>query len=119
MQSASDIMLGWIHVSKGLDGQERDFYIRQLWDGKGSALVDADGAELAGARTRSCAAGRSRRRTPARATRSRSSSYLGTSDVFDKAMAVFAETYADQNERDYDALKQAVDSGRVKAETGL
>ncbi len=40
MQAASDIMLGWIHVNKGLDGQERDFYIRQLWDGKGSALVD-------------------------------------------------------------------------------
>ncbi len=34
-------------------------------------------------------------------------------------MAVFAETYADQNERDYDALKQAVESGRVKAESGL
>ena len=46
-------------------------------------------------------------------------SYLGTSDVFDRAMAAFAESYADQNERDYDALKQAVDSGRVKAEFGL
>ena len=46
-------------------------------------------------------------------------SYLGTSEVFDRAMAAFAETYADQNERDYAALKQAVDSGRVTAETGL
>jgi hypothetical protein len=46
-------------------------------------------------------------------------SYLGTSDVFDKAMAAFAETYADQNERDYDALKQAVESGRIIAQTGL
>ena len=36
---------------------------------------------------------------------------MGTSDTFDKAMAVFAEKYADQNERDYAALKAAVDSG--------
>ena len=41
------------------------------------------------------------------------SAYMGTSDSFDKAMAVFAEKYADQNERDYAALKDAVDSGRV------
>ena len=39
MQSASDIMLGWIHVKSGLDGQERDFYLRQLWDAKGSAII--------------------------------------------------------------------------------
>ena len=39
MQSASDIMLGWFRTP-GIDGVERDFYIRQLWDGKGSALVE-------------------------------------------------------------------------------
>jgi hypothetical protein len=46
-------------------------------------------------------------------------SCLGTNDVFDKALSAFAEAYADQNERDYDALEQAAESGRVKAETGL
>jgi hypothetical protein len=46
-------------------------------------------------------------------------SYLGKSAVFDEAMATFAETYADQNERDYDALRKAVDEKRVVAETGL
>jgi len=46
-------------------------------------------------------------------------SYLGKSDTFDRALAGFAETYADQNERDYKALRDAVDSGRIKAETGL
>jgi len=46
-------------------------------------------------------------------------SYLGTSDVFDQAVATFAEAYADQNERDYEALQHAVASGRVEAETGL
>ena len=45
-------------------------------------------------------------------------SYLGNSDVFDRAMATFSEAYADQNERDYAALQEAVKSGRVKAVTG-
>ena len=39
-------------------------------------------------------------------------------DSFDRALATFAETYADQNERDYDALERAVTSERVVAETG-
>ena len=42
--------------------------------------------------------------------------YLGTGDQFDRAMATFADTYADQNERDYAALKHAVDSGKIPAE---
>ena len=45
-QAASDIMLGWIRV-EGIDGVKRDFYVRQLWDAKGSALVDADESEAA------------------------------------------------------------------------
>ena len=45
--------------------------------------------------------------------------YLGKSDAFDRALATFAETYADQNERDYQALKDGVDNGRVTAQTGL
>ena len=117
MQPASDIMLGWIRTP-GLDGVTRDFYIRQLWDSKGSALIDAMepnvltfyaklcGSALATAHARSGDA------IPI-------ASYLGTSDTFDEAMATFAETYAEQNERDYDTLKQAVESGRVTAEPDL
>ena len=45
--------------------------------------------------------------------------YLGASDVFDRSIAKFAEAYADQNERDYQALKDAAASGRVVAETGI
>ena len=45
--------------------------------------------------------------------------YLGGGDAFDRAMAAFAETYADQNERDYRALQEAVASGRVTAELGV
>jgi uncharacterized protein (DUF2252 family) len=118
MQAASDIMLGWIHVSKGLDGQERDFYIRQLWDGKGSALVDLMEPNLLETYAHLC--GWTLAKGHARSGDAIAmASYLGTSDVFDKAMAAFAETYADQNERDYDALKQAVESGRITAQTGL
>jgi uncharacterized protein (DUF2252 family) len=118
MQAASDIFLGWIHTDEGLDGQPRDFYLRQLWDAKGSAIVELmepsallEYGKLCG---QTLAKGHARSGDPIAI-----SSYLGTSDVFDKAMALFAETYADQNERDYATLKKAVDSGRIKAETGL
>jgi uncharacterized protein (DUF2252 family) len=118
MQAASDIFLGWLHTDQGLDGQPRDFYLRQLWDAKGSAIVEAMEPNMMTAYGRLCGA------TLAKA-HARSgdaiaiTSYVGTSDVFDSAMSAFAETYADQNERDYDALKAAVDSGRVKAELDL
>ena len=56
---------------------------------------------------------------PLRRRRSRSRPTWARRDTFDKAMAVFAEKYADQNERDYAALKAAVDSGRVIAQPGL
>ena len=46
-------------------------------------------------------------------------SYLGAGDSFDRALASFAEAYADQNERDYRALQDAVAAGRIAAETGL
>ena len=117
MQSASDVMLGWLRTD-GIDGVTRDFYVRQMWDGKGSAVIEAmDPATLA-------AYGRLCGWTLARA-HARSgdpvaiSSYLGTSDRFDRSIASFAELYADQNERDYAALRDAVDQGRVAAETGL
>ena len=119
MQSASDIMLGWLHTT-GLDGLERDFYVRQLWDAKGSAIIELMEPNAMERLRRSSAAGRSPRRTPVRATRSRSASYLGSGDVFDKALAEFAERYADQNERDYAALEgRPSQSGRVAVQTGL
>ena len=117
MQAASDIMLGWLHTT-GFDGIERDFYIRQLWDSKGTAhveLMEPTGLE---AYARLC--GWTLAKAHARSGDAIAiGSYLGSGDVFEKAMARFAEAYADQNERDYEALKQAVESGRVTAETGL
>ncbi len=118
MQSASDIFLGWLHVSSAIDGAERDFYVRQLWDAKGSALVEMMDPTVMIVYARLCgqtlAKGHARSGDPVAIA-----SYLGTSEVFDKAMAAFAEAYADQNERDYHALKQAAESGRVKAEPGF
>jgi uncharacterized protein (DUF2252 family) len=117
MQAASDIMLGWIRAI-GLDQAERDFYIRQLWDGKGSALVDVFEPSALTFYAHIC--GWSLAKAHARSGDAVAiSSYLGTSNVFDQAMAVFAEAYADQNERDYAALRQAVASGRIAAQTGL
>jgi uncharacterized protein (DUF2252 family) len=117
MQAASDIMLGWLRTP-GLDGVERDFYIRQLWDSKFSPPIEVMSPTTMRAYGELCAW------TLARAhARSGDSiaiaAYLGTSDVFDRSLARFAELYADQNERDFEALRDAADSGRVKVLSGL
>jgi hypothetical protein len=116
-QAASDIMLGWIKVD-GVDGVSRDFYIRQLWDSKMSATIESMEPRGLGVYARLC--GRELARAHARAGDGVAiAGYLGPGDSFDRAMARFAETYADQNEHDYAALKTAVDVGRVSAEFGL
>ena len=116
-QAASDIMLGWTRAT-GLDGLSRDFYMRQLWDGKGSAIVEMMSPSVLATYAELC--GRALAQAHARSGDAIAiASYLGAGDRFDRALASFAEAYADQNERDYDALKEAVSSGRVAAEPGL
>ena len=117
MQAASDIFLGWQRVTD-IDGQSRDYYIRQFHDWKGSAEVDTLRVPGATLYARMCGA------TLASAharwgDRVAIATYLGPGDVFDQAIADFAATYADQNERDYEALVTAVKSGRLPAESGL
>jgi hypothetical protein len=115
MQSASDIMLGWL-TAVGLDGVKRDFYVRQLWDSKGSALIEEIEPNAFEVYGRLC--GWTLAKAHARSGDSIAiAGYLGTSPAFDRALCAFAEAYADQNERDYQALKDAAASGRVKAET--
>ena len=117
MQSASDIMLGWIRV-EAHDGVKRDFYIRQLWDAKGSALVEFMSPQTMELYADVC--GWTLARAHARSGDSVAiATYLGSSDSFDRALAAFAETYADQNERDYEALADAAESGRIPVERGL
>jgi uncharacterized protein (DUF2252 family) len=117
IQAASDIMLGWLSTD-GLDGIKRDFYVRQLWDSKGAARVDELEPSAFEAYGRLC--GWTLAKGHARSGDAIAiASYLGTSRAFDQALGAFAEAYADQNERDYDALGQAVESGRVTADTGV
>jgi uncharacterized protein (DUF2252 family) len=118
MQATSDIFLGWTHVDNGLDGKERDFYGRQLKDWKGSAEVETMVPAGLTLYARMCAwtLARAHARSGDRVA---IATYLGGSDSFDRAIARFSEAYADQNERDYQALVDAVASGRLEARTGL
>jgi uncharacterized protein (DUF2252 family) len=117
MQASSDIFLGWDHVM-GIDGVQRDFYIRQLRDWKGSVDTDVMVPQAMAIYGRLC--GWTLARAHARSgDRIAIAAYLGSSAAFDNAIAAFAETYADQNERDYDALKQAAAQGRIAVESGL
>jgi uncharacterized protein (DUF2252 family) len=114
MQAAGDIFLGWCPAN-GLDGRDRDFYVRQLWDWKRSAEVERltpRGLEIYG---RMC--GWTLARAHARSgDRIALAAYLGAGDAFDRAIAEFSERYADQSERDHAALVAAIDSGRIEAE---
>jgi uncharacterized protein (DUF2252 family) len=117
MQAASDIMLGWVRTP-GIDGAQRDFYIRQLWDGKGSAAIEAMEPSAMVAYAELC--GWTLAHAHARSGDAVAiAAYLGSGGAFDRALASFAEDYADQNERDYRAFRDAIDSGRIAAQTGL
>jgi uncharacterized protein (DUF2252 family) len=117
MQAATDIFLGWQRVA-GNDGPAHDFYIRQLRDGKGSADVDTMNVRGMTIYARLCAATLARAHARS-GDRIAIASYLGKSDAFDGAIADFSSAYADQNERDYRSLVEAVRSGRLIAETGV
>ena len=117
MQAASDILLGWLPAD-GIDDQKRDFYVRQLWDGKRSVDVETlppKGLEIYG-RVCGWALARAHARSGDRIA---IGAYLGKGESFDQAIADFSELYADQNELDYGALADAAKSGRIKAETDL
>ncbi len=116
MQAAGDIFLGW-ERTLGLDGVQRDFYVRQLRDWKG--VVDPSRMVPRGLRVFGELCGATLARAHARTgDRIAIAAYLGSGDVFDRAVADFAEAYADQNERDHAALAKAARSGRVKTEQG-
>jgi uncharacterized protein (DUF2252 family) len=118
MQASSDIFLGWLHVASGIDGKARDFYGRQLKDWKGSAEIEQmvpKGLSLYGG-----LCGWTLARAHARSgDRIAIAAYLGNGPSFDRAVLEFSNAYAEQNERDYQALSAAVASGKVKAESGL
>jgi uncharacterized protein (DUF2252 family) len=117
MQAESDIFLGWT-VAPGPDKVDRDFYVRQLKDWKFSAPIEL--MVPAGMTIYAGLCGWTLARAHARSgDRVALAAYLGGSDAFDQAIADFAETYADQNERDYAALQAAVKEGKVEATTEI
>ena len=111
MQTASDMLLGWCRML-GEDGKKKDYYVRQLWDGKGASdlsllnpkqlknLAAACGWTLAHAHART-------------GDRFAISAYLGNSDKFDKAIVEFADAYAYQNELDYQRFMEALEAGEL------
>ena len=116
MQAASDIMLGWDRIT-GPGGVKWDFYMRQLWDNKGSVIIEGMKPRELAAYAEIC--GQTLARAHARSGDSVTiSAYLGKSDAMDQALADFAELYADRNELDYAELTAAVKTGRVKAQDG-
>ncbi|MFD3502606.1 DUF2252 domain-containing protein [Streptomyces sp. NPDC058676] len=114
MQATSDIFLGWERVD-GIDGRRRDFYVRQLRDWKG--IAEPESMVPASMRTFGELCGATLARAHARSgDRIAIAAYLGSGDSFDRALVTFAERYADQNEKDHQALVEAVGTGRVTAE---
>ena len=117
MQAVSDIFLGW-HRLTGLDGHPRDFYCRQLWDWKVSVNLETILARGLLIYAEVC--GWTLARAHARSgDRIAIAAYLGGGHTFDRAIVEFSTAYADQNERDYQALAAAVEAGRIEAQTGL
>ncbi|MFF3914043.1 DUF2252 domain-containing protein [Streptomyces sp. NPDC001852] len=113
LQAASDIFLGWTRAV-GLDGRDRDFYVRQLWDWKGSFRPESWDPALLNLSGQVCGAALAR-------AHARSgdpvaiAAYLGGGDGFERALTGFAQAYADRTERDFEALGAAVRSGRIVA----
>jgi uncharacterized protein (DUF2252 family) len=117
MQATGDIFLGW-YSGTGLDGQKRDFYVRQLWDQKFSVDVETMSATRFEVYAELC--GWTLARAHARSgDRIALAAYLGNGAAFDRAMSTFAEAYADQSEKDYGALQAAAESGAVVTAMGL
>ncbi|MFL5975926.1 MAG: DUF2252 domain-containing protein [Solirubrobacterales bacterium] len=118
MQATSDIFLGWLHVDSPLDGKPRDFYGRQLKDWKGSAEIEQMIPKAMATYGKLC--GWTLARAHARSgDRIAIAAYLGNGTSFDRAVVEFSKAYAEQNDRDYQALGAAVDSGSIAAQTGL
>jgi uncharacterized protein (DUF2252 family) len=117
MQASSDIFLGWQRIESGMGGRSYDYYVRQLRDWKFS--MDIENMVPRGMRGYGELCGWTLARAHARSgDRIAIAAYLGGSDTFDQAIAQFAAAYADQNERDHQALVAAAASGRISAASG-
>jgi uncharacterized protein (DUF2252 family) len=114
MQASSDIFLGWISDTPDAHGVSRDYYIRQLRDWKGSIAVEAMDPRALSVYGQLCAVTLCHAHARS-GDRIAIAAYLGSGDVFDRAILTFCEAYAEQNDRDYKTLLRAVETGRVHA----
>ncbi len=116
-QAASDLFLGWVRA-KGPDGTVRDFYVRQLWDGKLS--IDIASLKEAGLAQYVQACGGVLALAHARTgDRVAIAEYLGKNDKFDQAIAEFSLRYAKQNREDFNAFTAEIEAGRIEATPGI
>jgi uncharacterized protein (DUF2252 family) len=110
LQAASDILLGWFRVASPDDGMHRDFYVRQLWDGKLSPAIERMTPDLLAIFAEMC--GWTLARAHARSgDRVAIAGYLGGGDVFDRALGEFAVAYAEQNQRDFESVTKTFAAG--------
>jgi uncharacterized protein (DUF2252 family) len=117
MQGASDPLLGWDNF-KSPDGIDREFYVRQLKDWKGSANLDKFTPTQLREYAALCA--RVLARAHARSgDRIAIASYIGKGDALGHALGEFAAAYADQNDRDYARMREAVADGRIAVQEGV
>lgn len=114
IQSTADVLLGWASFRTG-DGTTRDYYVRQLWNGKGS--IDLDDLDYLGLCDLSRLCARCLAHAHARTGDAIAiAAYIGASDAFDEALADFAASYADQNEADYQVFMDLIASGDLPAD---
>jgi uncharacterized protein (DUF2252 family) len=114
MQAAGDMLLGWVESR----AQHRHFYVRQLFDVKGS--VDLETIRPAGLTIYGAVCGATLARAHARSgDAARIAGYIGSGATFGKAMVAFADAYADQTEHDHARLVEAITDGVIPAEEGI
>jgi uncharacterized protein (DUF2252 family) len=118
IQGSTDIFLGWVRARPVGDEPAREYYVRQLWDWKTSVKLDV--VTSRGFAEYAAVCGWTLAHAHARSgDRAAIAGYLGKSAVLDRALAEFANAYAGVNQRDHEALRAAVRSGRIPAEEGV
>ena len=114
-QAASDSFLGWV---TGSGEARREFYVRQLRDMKGSAVIEAMPPSRLAAYGEICGAALARAHART-GNAAKIAGYLGDDDAFDRALEQFAVAYADRNDADYAAFARAAEEGRIAVVHGV
>ncbi len=113
IQATSDVFLGWARWAPA-GGQQVDFYLRQLWDGKGKIEIEGMGPKRLAAFAGIC--GKTLAFAHARSGDAMMiRGYIGDDKTFDDVMVGFADHYADRTEKDHARLCEAIKDGAIDA----